>query len=42
MTSEFALVWPIEVTERAERQLIQLDKPVAKRIFDFMTKRVVR
>jgi mRNA interferase RelE/StbE len=34
------LVWRIEVSETAERQLAKLDKPVAKRILSFLRERL--
>lgn len=34
------MVWRIEVSETAEKQLRKLDKPVAKRIRGFLRKRV--
>jgi mRNA interferase RelE/StbE len=34
------LVWRIEVSEAAERQLAKLDKPVAKRILSFLRERL--
>ena len=40
MTSKRGLVWRIEISESAERQLGKLDRPVAKRIRSFLRKRV--
>jgi len=34
------LVWTIDYTETARRQLTKLDKPVARRILDFLDDRV--
>jgi mRNA interferase RelE/StbE len=34
------LAWTIEYTESARRQLRKLDKPMARRILDFMDERV--
>lgn len=34
------MVWRIEVTETAEKQLAKLDRPVAKRIRAFLRERV--
>lgn len=34
------MVWRIEISETAERQLGKLDKPVAKRIRAFLRERV--
>jgi mRNA interferase RelE/StbE len=36
------LVWTIDYTETARRQLKKLDKPVARRILDFLDRRVAK
>jgi len=36
------LVWRIEVSETAEKQLAKLDRPVAKRIQTFLRERVAK
>ncbi len=34
------MVWQIEVSETAEKQLAKLDKPVAKRLLSFLRERL--
>lgn len=34
------MAWTIEYSETAEKQLARLDKPIARRIVDYMNKRV--
>ena len=36
------MVWAIEVSEQARKQLMKLDKPVAKRITSFLRERVAQ
>jgi mRNA interferase RelE/StbE len=36
------LAWAIEYTQTAKTELKKLDKPIARRILDFMDERVVR
>lgn len=35
------MAWQIELTETAEKQLAKLDRPVAKRIRDFLRERLI-
>ncbi len=34
------MAWTIDYTETARRQLLKLDKPVARRILDYMDERI--
>lgn len=36
------MAWTIEYTDTAERQLKKLDKPMARRIVDYMDRRVAK
>ena len=36
------MLWAIEVSEQARKQLMKLDKPVAKRITSFLRERVAQ